>query len=140
MMSAKPSCALALCIIALCSCHRSSSTTDKRIVGAWSWSYPEGIGRIIFTADHKIKEGFPPKDKDGRHLPEDQFTFPYSGTWRLEDDVLVTEMDNKPLLDMYAVDTQHKPEFKKAVRRLKIAKIDREKMIFDDGSSIDRVK
>ena len=35
---------------------------EQKIVGAWSWTYIEGKGRMVFTADHKLKEGFPPDE------------------------------------------------------------------------------
>src|ERR1700736_4165227 len=123
MLCAKISSVIVLCVVTLCSCNRSSLPSEKEVLGSWSWTYSDGLGRIIFTADHKIKEGFPPKDKDGRTLPDDQFTFPYSGKWRLEGDVLVTEMDNKPFLDMHPENSQ-KPQLQKSARRLKIIKID----------------
>ena len=103
---------------------------------------------MIFTADHKVKEGFPPEDKDGRHLPDDQFTYLSSGTWRLEGDVLITEMDNQPFIDLYdklsqgepeEIRQRHRPALKKETQRDKIVKIDSKPMIFEKGG-LDRVR
>jgi hypothetical protein len=125
-----------------------SRPTEKKIVGAWSWTYIEGVGRMVFTADHKVKEGFPPEDKDGRHLPDDQFEYYESGTWRLEGDVLVTEMDNQLFIDMYdklmgnrsdESSRRHRPVFKKEIQRQKIVKIDSKQMVFEKGA-LDRVR
>ncbi len=125
-----------------------SRPTERKIVGAWSWTYIEGVGRMVFTADHRVKEGFPPEDKDGRHLPDDQFTYLESGTWRLESDVLVTEVDNQPLIDRYdntsrdepeEIRQRHRPALKKEILRQKIVKIDSKQMVFEKGG-LDRVR
>ena len=50
------------------------SDTEKKIVGAWSWTYLEGVGRMIFTADHRVKEGFPPEDPDKPAIRDRDFT------------------------------------------------------------------
>ena len=110
--------------------------------------YIEGVGRMIFTADHKVKERFPPEDKDGTYLSDDEFTYLMAGTWRLEGDVLVTEMDNQPSRDLYDKISQdepeeyrqrHRPALKKEIQRDKIVKINSKQMIFEKGS-LDRVR
>ena len=121
---------------------------EKKIVGAWSWTYIEGRGRMVFTADHKVKAGFPPEEDKGRPLRDEDFTYLQSGTWRLEGDILVTEMDNSPYIAWYDQTFKDKseemrrerPVLKKEVRRQKIVTIDDEKMLFDDRSRLDRVK
>jgi hypothetical protein len=114
---------------------------EQKVVGAWSWTYIEGVGRMIFTPDHKVREGFPPDDKDGRKIRDDEFEILLAGTWRLEGDVLVTEMDNKPLIDiMKRLAPSDCPPLEKKVKRQKIVKIDGEKMVFDDGYWFERVQ
>ena len=82
----------------------------KKIVGAWSWTYIEGRGRMVFTTDHKVKAGFPPEEDKGRPLRDEDFTYLQSGTWRLEGDILVTEMDNSPYITWYAQTFKDEPE------------------------------
>lgn len=116
------------------------SSTEQKIVGAWSWTYIEGVGRIIFTTDHKVRAGFPPDDKDGRKIGDEEFDIFEAGTWRVEGDVLITEMDNRPLIKiMESLDPSNRPAFEKKVLRRQIVRIDGNKMIFDDGYSYDRV-
>ena len=86
--------------LALLACH-PPSLMEQKIVGAWSWTYIEGKGRMVFTADHKIKEGFPPDEEMGRPLRDDDFTYVRSVTWHLEGDVLVTETDNTPYITWF---------------------------------------
>lgn len=110
------------------------------MVGAWSWTYIEGVGRIIFSADHTVKKGFPPDDKDGRKIGDGEFEIVQAGTWRLERDVLVTEMDNRPLREMIQrLAPTELPPLKKEMKRQRIATIDNNKMVFDDGSYLERV-
>jgi hypothetical protein len=127
------------------------SETEKKIVGAWSWTYLEGVGRMIFTADHRVKEGFPPLDPNRPAIHDNDFTYSLSGTWRVEGDVLVTEIDNHLLLEMFSHRTllqivlflppnSYKPEFEKKIRRDRIVRLDLEKMLFDDGHSLDRIR
>src|SRR5437870_6793433 len=87
-----------------------SRPTEKKIVGAWSWTYIEGVGRMVFTADHKVKEGFPPEDPNKPAIRDRGFTYLSSGTWHIEGDILVTEIDNHLLLDMWH-GNDNKPEF-----------------------------
>lgn len=94
---------------------------------------------MVFTPDHKVKEGFPPEKNLDRPLRDNDYTYIASGTWRLEGDVLVTEMDNKLLVDRYDQKSRDKPEFKREVKRQKIVKIDSAKLLFDDGYWLDRV-
>jgi hypothetical protein len=107
------------------------SDTEKKIVGAWSWIYLEGIGRIVFAADHKVKEGFP-RDADRALFRDSDFTYGTFGTWRLEGDVLVmvTDTDPRPWAE----------PIKDRVSRAKIVKIDQNRMTFEDGSGYDRMK
>ena len=120
---------------------------EQKIVGAWSWTYIEGQGRMVFTADHKVKEGFPPEESPGRPLRDDDFMYLQAGTWRLEGDVLVTELDNSPYIAWYdrtfkdeseEMRQRSRPKLEKKVERQKIVKIDSEKMVFADGYSLDR--
>lgn len=123
--------------------HRDDqlSPTEPKIVGAWSWTYIEGVGRIIFTADHKVSVGFPPDNKDGRRAGDDEFDIVQAGTWRLEGEVLVTEMDNTPLINILQhLDPSNRPALEKKVERRKIIKIDVNRIVFDNGYSFDRVK
>lgn len=114
------------------------SDTEKKIVGAWSWTYIEGVGRMIFTADRKVKEGFPPDDSEQPAIHDRDFTYLLSGTWHIEGDILVTDITNQPLIDRWR-SMLDKPEFDRKVRREKIVSIDDEKMVFTDGSSLARV-
>ena len=120
---------------------------EQKIVGAWSWTYISGKGRMVFTADHKVKEGFPPDEEQGRPLRDDDFTYLRSGTWRLEGDVLVTETDNTPWIawhdktfpDESTEDRdRRRPKLEKEVERKRIVHVDTEKMVFDDGYFLDR--
>ena len=126
------------------------SATEKKIAGAWSWTYLEGVGRMVFTADHRVKEGFPPDDRNRPAMRDSDFTYLLSGTWRLEGDVLVTEIDNHLLLDrfsrrpllhkvLFLPPSSHKPEVEKKTKRDKIVRLDDEKMMFEDGHWLDRV-
>src|SRR3954467_8182931 len=75
------------------------SDTEKKIVGAWSWTYLEGVGRMIFTADHRVKEGFPPEEPNKPAIRDRDFTYLSSGMWHVEGDVLVTDINNQLLID-----------------------------------------
>jgi hypothetical protein len=113
---------------------------ERQVVGAWSWTYIEGVGRMIFSADHTVKEGFPPDDKDGRKISDSEFEIVQAGTWRLERDVLVTEMDNRPLREMIQrLAPSELPPLKRETKRRRIVTIDDKKMVFDDGSYLERV-
>jgi len=122
---------------------------EEKIVGAWSWTYIEGKGHMVFTADHKVKAGFPPEEAKSQPLRDDDFEYLRSGTWRLEGDVLVTDMDNAPYITWYdqtfrdksEKTRQHeRPKLDRKVERQAIVKIDGEKMVFADGYSLDRFK
>ena len=127
------------------------SETERKIVGAWSWTYIEGVGRMVFTADHRVKEGFPPDDPNRPAVRDNDFTYSLSGTWRVEGDVLVTEIDNHLLLEMFSHRTllqivlflpsnSYKPEFERKVRRDKILSIDEKQIALEGGhSSLERV-
>jgi hypothetical protein len=130
--------AMCACVLLIASQQRLSSR-ERQVVGAWSWTYIEGVGRIIFTADHKVRKGFPPDDKDGRRIGDDEFDIVWAGPWRLEDDVLITEMDNRPLLKiMERLDPNSRPRLERKVERRKLVQIDANKMIFDNLQSLDR--
>ena len=117
------------------------SATEKKIVGAWSWTYVEGVGRMVFTADHKVKEGFPPDDPNRPAIRDSDFTYLSSGTWRVEGDVLVTDIDNHLLIERFPRRSSlERPEFDRKVRRERIVSIDDEKMLFENGSPLERVK
>lgn len=116
------------------------SATEKKIVGAWSWTYIEGVGRIIFTPDYKVRVGFPPDDKDGRKIADHEFEILQSGVWRMDGDALVTEIDNAPLLKIIGqLDPNNTPAFERKVERRRIVKIDSDEIVFVDGSSFTRV-
>src|SRR6266571_9020402 len=87
----------AVACLAFISCHRLSPM-EQKIIGAWSWTYIEGRGRMVFTPDHKVKAGFPPEEEKHRPLHDDEFTYLRSGSWHLEGNVLVTDMDNTPYI------------------------------------------
>ncbi len=120
---------------------------EEKIVGAWSWTYIEGQGRIVFTADHKMKTGFEPEEDPGRPLRDDDFIYMQSGTWRLEGDILVTETDNSPWIAWYDKtwrddwDEKHaarRPKLEPKIERQQISYIDAEKMVFSDGYHLER--
>ena len=128
--------------VALIACHRLSPM-EHTIVGAWSWTYIEGKGRMVFTADHKLKEGFPPDEEKGRPLRDDDFDYLRSGTWLIEGDVLVTETDNTPYIAWFdrtfPKDTSEpRPKLEKEVHRQKIVHLDSERIAFSDGSFLER--
>jgi hypothetical protein len=106
------------------------SATEKAIVGAWSWTYISGTGRIVFAADHKMKEGFP-RGADHALIRDSDFVYGTFGTWCLEGDVLVmvTDSDLRPWAE----------PIKGRVSRAKIVKIDQSRMTFEDGSGYDRM-
>jgi hypothetical protein len=113
---------------------------ERDVIGAWSWRYIEGVGRIILAADHTAKKGFPPDDKDGRKISDEEFEIVQAGTWRVEGDVLITEMDNKPLIEMLRqLAPSEVPPFKKETKRQKIVSIDANKMVFENRSTLERV-
>jgi hypothetical protein len=127
------------------------SEAEKKIVGAWSWTYLEGVGRMIFTADHRVKEGFPPPDATRPAVRDSDFEYLLSGTWRVEGDILIIEIDNHLLLEMLSHRTllqivlflprnSFKPEFEKKIHREKIVSIDDNKIVFEgDHSPLERV-
>jgi hypothetical protein len=108
------------------------SEAEKKIVGAWSWTYLESVGRMIFTADHRVKEGFPRRDEEQPPRSDRDFAYGTFGTWRLEDDVLilVTDTDLRPWAE----------PIKGKIRRLKIVSIDDDKIVFEgDHSPFERI-
>lgn len=133
---------LSICVsFLLIACRPPSSPTERRVVGSWSWKYIEGFGRTILTADHKIRLGFPPDDKDGRKIGDDEFEFVWEGTWRLDGEVLVTELSNKPLTTrMQRLDPNNRPELEQKIERRKIVRFDDDRIVFDNGSSLERVR
>lgn len=40
------------------------SPTEQKTLGAWSCTHIEGAGRSMFTADYRVRAGFPPDGKD----------------------------------------------------------------------------
>ena len=124
----------------LMGCHRLSPT-EQKIVGSWSWQYIEGRGRIVFSPDHTMKEGFPPEEELHRPLRDDDFTYIESGSWHLEGDVLVQELDNHLMVDRsVGISESERPKLEKRVLRERITKIDDSRMTFDNGSWLDREK
>ena len=95
------------------------SATEQRIIGAWSWTYMEGVGRIIFTSDHKIRIGFPPNLKDGRTIADDEFDIVQTGVWRVDGEALVTEINNTPLRKIMRLDSGNMPALETKVERRK---------------------
>lgn len=129
-----------LCACLLVTTCQQPSPVERKLIGAWSWTYIEGVGRIIFAADHTVKKGFPPDDKDGRKISDDEFEIVQAGTWRVEGDVLITEMNNKPLIEMLQrLAPSEVPPFKKETKHQNIVSIDDNKMVFDDRSTLERV-
>lgn len=125
----------------LFACGSRLSPMEQQIVGSWSWTYIEGAGRMIFDANRRVRAGFPPDDKDGRTIADNEFQIVSVGTWRVEGDVLITEMNNKPLLDLIKkLDPANPPPFEAKMERHKIVKIDENKLVFEDGGSLSRMK
>ena len=136
----RPLTALQFCICILVPACQRASALERQVIGAWSWTYIEGTGRIIFAPDHTVKVGFPPDDKDGRKIADTEFDIVQSGTWRLEGDVLVTEVDNQPLRNVLQhLSPNEVPALEKKAERRKIISIDDKIMKFDGGSFLDRV-
>jgi hypothetical protein len=113
---------------------------EQKIVGSWSWQYIEGRGRMVFSRDHTVKAGFPPEEELHRPLRDDDFTFIESGSWHLEGDVLVQELDNHLMVDTWTGDESERPKLEKRVLRERITKIDDSRIMFDDSSRLDREK
>src|SRR2546423_1493350 len=114
-----------LCVLLLISACTQPSATEREVVGAWSWSYIEGVGRMIFSADHTVKMGVPPDDKDGRVITDSEFEILGTGTWRLEGDVLITEIDNERAREtIRRLAPSEVPPFEKKTERKKIVSID----------------
>ncbi|MEP7071885.1 MAG: hypothetical protein ABI839_05825 [Verrucomicrobiota bacterium] len=133
-------CFFCFCVFLLTACGLRSGDAEQQIVGEWSWTYIEGVGRLTFTADHKVTEGFPPDDKDGTNLSGEEFQILRSGTWRLERGVLVTEVDNRPLITILkGLTPWDLPPFQKWVDRRRIVRIDEQRVVFDDGHVFTRV-
>jgi hypothetical protein len=87
---------------------------------------------MIFTADHRVKEGFPRRDDERPPRSDRDFSYGTFGTWRLEDDVLilVTDTDLRPWAE----------PIKGKIRRLKIVSIDDNKIVFEgDHSPFERI-
>ena len=132
----------AVASVALVACQPLSPLENK-VIGAWSWTYISGKGRMVFTADHKVKAGFPPDEEMGRPLRDEDFTYLQAGTWRLENDVLVTELDNTPYIAWFDSTfpngtSEERPRLEREVKRDKIVHIDGEKMVFSDGYKLER--
>jgi hypothetical protein len=129
-----------LCVSLILGACTRPSAMEQKMIGAWSWTYIEGVGRMIFSPDHTVTVGFPPDDKDGRKINDNEFEIVQAGTWRLEGDVLVTETDNKPLRRrLEHLSPSEVPALEEKRERKKIISIDDKIMKFDDGSSLDRV-
>lgn len=107
-------------------------------MGAWSWTYIEGRGRMEFSAGHRVKIGFLREEVGTAHFWQSKFVFLHSGTWRLEGDVLVTETNDQLLWDRFSRSRLDKPQFETRMECDRIVQIDDEKMIFDDGSFLNR--
>jgi hypothetical protein len=132
--------AFQVCICLLANASQPISLIERKLIGAWSWRYVEGVGRMFFAADHTVKVGFPPDDKDGSKISDDEFEIVQAGTWRLAGDVLITEIDNKPLRDIIQrLAPSEVPPFKKERKRQRILSIDEKKVVFDHGMSLERV-
>ena len=151
MLHTIPRLAIASLAVAIAGC--SPRITERKIVGAWSWTYIEGKGRIVYTADHKVKEGFEPEEDPGRPLRDDDFTYLRSGTWRLEGDILVTETDSSPWIAWYdktfrddlargddysAKLAARRPKLDQKIERQKVVRIEAERMTFADGYFLER--
>jgi hypothetical protein len=96
---------------------------------------------MIFDVNRRVRVGFPPDDKDGRTIADSQFQIVRAGTWRVEGDVLIMETNNKPLLDLIKkLDPANPPPFEAKTERHKIVKIDGNKLVFEDGGSLSRIK
>ena len=96
---------------------------------------------MVFSADRKVKEGFPPADPNAPAVRDDDFTYLRSGTWRVEGDVLIREMNNQLLVDRYeGYVNDPKPKLEHEIHRDRIVAIDGEKMLFGDGFTLRRVK
>jgi hypothetical protein len=131
---------LCVSLLLLGACTRTPAI-EQKVIGAWSWTYIEGTGRMIFSGAHTVKVGFPPDDKDGRKIDDSEFEIVQAGTWRLEGDVLVTETDNQPLRKILErLSPNEVPALEKKTERKKIISIDDKTMKFGDGSSLDRVR
>jgi hypothetical protein len=116
-----------LCVLLLVTGCARPTDLERRLVGAWSWTYT-------------VRVGFPPDDKDGRTISDDEFDIVQAGTWRVEGDVLITEMDNKPLIEtLQRLAPSEVPPFKRETKRQRIVSIDDRKMVFEDGSTLGRV-
>lgn len=132
--------AVQLCACMLVIACQRQSPLERYVIGAWSWTYIEGVGRIILAADHTVKEGFPTDDKDGRKISDEEFEIVQAGTWRVEGDVLIREMDNTPLIEMLQrLAPSEVPPFKKETKRQRIVSIDDKKMVFENGTTLERV-
>ncbi len=116
-----------------------NSVTEREIVCEWSWTYISGVGRMVFSADRRVKEGFPPDDPDEPAVRDRDFTYLLSGTWRVEGDILVTDIDNGLLLKSWS-GTLDKPEFYRKLRRDRIVRLDDDQIVFEEGSPLKRVK
>jgi hypothetical protein len=128
------------CSLVLAACATPPLVTEKKVVGDWSWTYIEGIGRITLTADHKVIEAFPVEDENGRPTQKERFEVYRAGTWRLERNVLITKVNNRPLLKtLERLTPWEVPPLRTWVDRRRIVKIDEITMVSDDGRVLTRV-
>src|SRR3954464_10815824 len=86
-------------LLAIVACGHASN--DTKLVGTWQYTTMDAVGRMTFTADHKVVGSFPKDATVDARLPDAQFVVVTAGTWRLEGQELVTEMDDKPLVDQW---------------------------------------
>jgi hypothetical protein len=89
---------------------------------------------MIFSADHRVKEGFPPDNLNKPAVHDRDFTCLLSGTWQIEGNVLVTDIDNHLLIERFRWSSLDKPELDR-IRRDKIVSIDKIKIVFEGNHS-----
>ena len=101
----------------------------------------KGSGEWFLQLTAKSKKVFRRTTETGGRISDEELNIFWSGTWRLEGQVLVTEMDNRPFIKlMKRLNPGERVALKHRFERRKLVKIDSDKMVFNDGYSLDRVK
>jgi hypothetical protein len=104
-----------------------TAPTPREILGTWEYLSIDAVGRITFSPDHRVTLSFL-MDANGNIGPGATFDPVAWGKWRLKGNQLIYGYGNRTL-------RYYQPEMK-----FTIARVERNRIIFTDGSTLKRVR